>query len=669
MPGFFMPALNKLPGSATNAAGVRSSLFSFYPLHGISPACVFLYFVGKQMGMKMTVSRILAAIILSTLFNQASGQILTEANKCYDDRKYDCAVAKYLEALKAKVYQEKDLATIQYRIGYGYTKLGKQKEAIPFFQGAIKSKPEWGSPVWELAYAYYQLDSFTRANEYYGKTAAFYKNDTASLKRIYYWKGLSQFNNKAYTGAFNDFMEAYKIDSTEDYVVVALGDAAYQNKKYSDAKKYYGKGLRNGEKFKLSDDKMGVRYFLYAQSLHNLREFDESQAMFDKAMSHGYEQRQIYWGLGGSNYNQKQYREAADYYTKAIREYTGDSSSLKTLYYWRGRSYSGLKDYTKAQADFNSSIKYDENYQDSYIENAGLLRKLKKYKEAIAVYDNALKKFRSGSYYKLAELHYGRGMVYLEMKDTLHAKSDLLFAVEFDYSMPEAQVQLGHLAFHKKNYSGARIHYGYVSDKLDVDSATFSFLHFRKGFSNFLGGKSYYSVAKADFLKSLQYDSLNKDAHRYIADIYFSESQFAQAEKEMSRCIQLFAKDKDSLVNMYRYRMQIRNQQKNYKDALADYEQINKLKPITNADEIKHMGQLAFEIKEYDKAIGWFTQLTGKYTATQKSDLLFTYYARGRSYYEQKKKVNAVQDLQKALEYEPGNAEVKSWLTKAEQLP
>jgi tetratricopeptide (TPR) repeat protein len=45
------------------------------------------------------------------------------------------------------------------------------------------------------------------------------------------------------------------------------------------------------------------------------------------------------------------------------------------------------------------------------------------------------------------------------------------------------------------------------------------------------------------------------------------------------------------------------------------------------------------------------------------------YYARGRSYYELKKKANAVQDLEKALEYIPNNEDAKNWLTKARALP
>lgn len=620
--------------------------------------------------MKMTIRTILIVSFCSIISVDASAQLITEANNCYSEKKYDCAVAKYIEVLKTKVYQEKDLATIQFRVGYGYTKLDKYREALPFLKAAVNTKPDFGSAIWETAYVYYKLDSLIEANVFYGKAIPFYKNDTASLKRLHYWKGMSQLDYRLYTGAHTDFLEAYKIDSTADYLLTALGDVSYHLKNFQDAKKYYLKAISNAEKGNMSNDVLATRYFWYAQSLHNLKEFPESKLMFDKARAFGYEQRRIDWALGGSSINMKQYKEAVDYYTKAIREFTGDSTSLKTLYYWRGRSYSGLNDYAKAQADFASSIRFDPGYEASYLENANLLRQMKKYKEAIVAYDNAFKKFWNGTFSNLAKLHYGRGMCYLALKDTVLAKSDFLFTTEYEFNHAQANIELGHLAYQKMNYSNARLHFGYITNTMDLDSATFSNVYFMKGMVNRAGGStSFNTTAKTAFLESLKFNPDNAATRRYLADVYFTESKFELAETELTRCIDLYSKNKDSLVNMYRYRLQARNQQKKYKEALEDYDQINKLKPLTDPADVKHMGQLAYEVKNFEKAVGIFSKLSTMYKETQKNELLFAYYARGLSHYELKKKANAVADLEKALEYGPNNNDVKTWLEKAKALP
>ena len=75
-----------------------------------------------------TTSRILFILGMTILSaaNAGAQGLITEANNCYDAKNYECAVGKYKEALADKKYQEKDLATIQYRIGAGLSALKKE---------------------------------------------------------------------------------------------------------------------------------------------------------------------------------------------------------------------------------------------------------------------------------------------------------------------------------------------------------------------------------------------------------------------------------------------------------------------------------------------------------------------------------------------------------------
>lgn len=615
-------------------------------------------------------SRPLSLLAIAILLATGAGAqgLITEANNCYDAKNYECAVGKYKEALADKAYKEKDLATIQFRIGAGLNALKKQAEAVSYLRDAIRSSPTWGSPVWELAYCYYQLDSFQLASNYYQKAASFYTNDTGSLRRIYYWRGRSLTAQLLHDSAAIEYKKAYAIDTTSDYVNASLAGAYFDARRYKEALTHYEKSIVYGEKTGVAKETIAARYYLYARSLNGVGRYAEAETKFQKALELGYEAGAVNWGMAGNFYNNKKYTQAVDHYTKAINAYGNDTASLKTLYYWRGSSYQGNKEYAKALGDYERSLKIDPKYKTALAAKARLLVDQKKPKEAIAAYDNLIQ-LSSSNTYDLSDYHYWRGKVYLTLKDTVHAKSDFLFSVEYDAYFAEAKVELGHLAFAEKKWSDARSHYMDYVDEIFADSSELSRVYFMAGYANYMMGSSYTYTAKQNFQSSIRYDSLNKSSHRYLADVYYMEKDWTKAEAELTRCIRLYARDKDSLANMYKYRGMAIAQQKKYAEALADYDQSNKLVPMKSVSDVKYMGQLAFELKSYDKGVQFFTKMIPLVPTAQTSELLYAYYARGRCYLEQKKKTNAVADLKKALEYEPNNQEVKNWLAKAEALP
>lgn len=608
-------------------------------------------------------------IAVGFLFSfQANAQTLAEANKCYDEKRYDCAVTKYQEALQNKSYQEKDLATIQFRVGYGLSQQKRYAEAVRYLQSAINNSPTWGTPVWELAYTYYLLDSFKLAADYYQKTVPFYKDDKESLIRIYYWKGRSRMKSNMLDSALVEYKRAWAIDSTLDYLNAAAGDVSYDQRLYSDAARYYEKSIKYAKAEEVKKETLGVRYYFYGQALARIQRRQEAHDAYLKSIELGYDVPRVQWGIAGNYFEQLKYKEAVEWYNKCITGYKDDTASLKSLYYWRSRSYLGLKDEAKALADLDRSLAIDPNYFTGLKEKAMLLKNQKKYREAIPLFEKLIT--RSASYKNdLADFHYERGKCYLQLKDSVRAKSDFLMSVEYDPYLPEANVELGHFAFAKMEWASAR---GFYMDNIDEfydDNQQVSLAYFRYGFSAFMLGSSYYTTAKNAFQTSIVHDSLNKEAHRYLADALYGLKDWKKAEDELSTCIRLYAKQKDSLSMMYKYRGMARAQQKNYTGAFSDYEQADKLKAFKEVGDVKYLGQLAYEIKEYNKAITIFTRMEQMLTDTQKSDKLFVNYARGRCYFDQKKKANAVADLKKALEYEPNNQEVKSWLSKAEALP
>lgn len=617
--------------------------------------------------MKPAIARLFSIVLFSIISICSYSQLIEEAHKCYTYRDYSCAVTKYTEALRKNEYKPQELPTINYRLGASYGKLGKNREALAYLKKAVELKPTWGLASWELAVCYYNLDSFFVAERHYGNAIQQYSSDRATLKLLHYGKGMANFRMRYYGLAAAEFKKSFEIDSTQQNVAAALGDASFNIGSYADAARYYAKSIKLVEGTDFSKDQVAVRYFWLGQALMRSSNPADALKAFEEAKANGYDEGKVQNALAGANYDLEKYREAIDHYTKGISLLSKDSSILKNMYYFRARSYEELKDYNKALADYHTSTLVDKFLTEAYIAQGKLLRELKRYKDAIVVYDNGIKVTSISS--SLSKMHYERGMTYLALKDTLHAKSDFIFAVEYNANLAEANIELGHFAYQKKdNYSTRRL-YGYLGPELKYDNAVFSELYFRKGFASFRLGQTYYKDAKEDFLKSLEYDSLNKYSRRYMGDIYFIEKNYDKAEAEITRCINLFKNEKDSLVAMYRHRGVIRSYQNRWRETLQDYEAADKLSPMKDPADLASLGKVAYEVKEFNKASGYFTRMIQACKPEQKQNLLEAYYYRGRVNIELKDKTKALQDLNKALEYSPGNDEVRKWIATANALP
>jgi tetratricopeptide (TPR) repeat protein len=218
---------------------------------------------------------------------------------------------------------------------------------------------------------------------------------------------------------------------------------------------------------------------------------------------------------------------------------------------------------------------------------------------------------------------------------------------------------MGHLSFASQKYYEAKDYYSKGVSGYLADSAEIAVAWFRKGFSNLITGVG--NTGKTDLETSIKYDSLNKEAHRYLGEVYFTAQYFYLAASEFDKCIRLYKNVKDSLHKMYSYRGMSYSRLAKYKEALADYEQADKLKP-NQLDYVVGIGQIAFETKDYNKVITTFTKAIGLYKPDKKNELAFAYYARGRAHHELKSKEKAKKDLEKAIELVPTFADAKKWL-------
>jgi tetratricopeptide (TPR) repeat protein len=597
------------------------------------------------------------ATLLLLLFSAAAyaQEVLANANKCYTDKNYQCAADNYKKAIAEAKYQEKDKATVLFRIGYALGELKNYEEAIRYFKESLTVNPDLGDAFWSMGGNYYAMAKYEEAIESYGKAIALFKDNKNSLKTLYYWCGKSYYGAEKYADAFNNLQLALAIDSNNiDYIVTA-GDAAYMTEKYGEAERYYQRSIAIGDKEKRI---MSARYYWLAQSHFQQQKYEPALSAYKGAVEYNPDNKDALWGAAATYYSQSKWSDAITYYTKTISYFKDDTASMRDLYYYRGKSYSGNKDYGKAMADFDAALRINPADRGVVWQKASVFLTQKKYKEALPFYTNAISLY-NGEKNSLDDLHYFRGFCYLQIKDSTNARLDFQQSLTYNYNLIEPNIQMGHLSFAAGKYYEAKDYYNKGVTNYKTDSSELSRIYFRKGFSNLITASVY--TGKDDLLTSLRYDSTNKETHRYLGEVYFTNSNFNLALQEFDKAVYFYKNVIDSLHKIYSYRALCYSQLKKYKEAVSDYEQAEKLKPKA-VEYITPAGQLAFEIKDYPKVINAFTKAIALYKPAQKNELAFAYYARGRAHHEQKDKAKAKKDMQKAIELVPTYKEAITWL-------
>lgn len=595
-------------------------------------------------------------LLLVMIGLEASAQsYITNANKCYDEKNYQCAIDNYLASISNKSYQEKDYAEIMYRIGNGYVQLGKFQESISYFQNAISSKNDMGDAYWNLGYAYYSLKEYSQALTNYTKALEFYKNNNTSSASLYYSQGQTYGALGKKEEALKSYVQALTLDTTYDDAYALAGSTSYDLKKYSDAIWYYTKSIRLGSK---NNNAMVARYRMRGKSYSKQSKYTEAMADAQKALELNPASKEAIWDIAAYYYNQKKYTDAIAQYTKTMELYKDNPSSLVDLYYWRGLAYSNAKEYTKALADLDYVLKAEPDDVDAIWEKGAVYYKQKKYKEAIPFYSQAIE-LSQDEKTDLDDLYFFRGKCYIELKDSAKAITDFKASLALNSSLRDPNVEMGNISYAAKKYSEAANYYNKGAVGFTTDSSTLSKIYFRKGHANLLSSAPY--TGKADLEMSIRYDSLNKEAHRYLGEAYYNTASYYSAGVEFEKCIRLYKSVKDSLPKMYAYHGMAMSKQNKFTEALNDYEQANKLSP-NNAEYIAGVGQLAFEAKDYNKAVTSITKALKMYTPDQKSQIAFAYYIKGRANNELKNKEQAIADLNKALEFYPDYKDAKQWL-------
>lgn len=154
-----------------------------------------------------------------------------------------------------------------------------------------------------------------------------------------------------------------------------------------------------------------------------------------------------YFEDGINFYEQEDYAQAVEAFTKALRLSLGD---LAEIHYLRGMCYAFLEAYDKALLDFNESLHHNPYFADVYNERGNLLRLREDYQRAIQDYNGAIT--IDPEHYAA---YYNRALAYEKMGQFDEAQSDLSDAIEINPGIAQCYEVRGRIRALIKDYDGA----------------------------------------------------------------------------------------------------------------------------------------------------------------------------------------------------------------------
>lgn len=601
------------------------------------------------------------ACLLSLLISiEVLADPIVDGNKCWDEKKYQCVVDNYRQALSNRQYKEQDYSTIQYRIGHSLGKLGRHSEGITALREALRTRAGYPSATWEMAWLLYSIGKYDSAANYYTLAIPLYK-ESQNLFKLHYWKGQSLAGAKKYKDAIVSYKEALRIDSTDVYAVAGIGDASINSYNYKEAFTYYTKALTLAPK----DDTKLLTSITYwrGKSNYYLAKYADALTDFRKTLSYDPAYKLAIWDMAAVYYDQKKWAEAEAQYGKTIPFYKDDKISQRNLYYYRALCREKQNNLTGALADYDMSLQIDPRYVSAIWAKAEIFRKQNRTKDIITLYTKAIADDSLAM--SRAMLYYKRGEIYLKQKDTVTAEKDFKKSLDEDMYLGEPNMALGHLEFAKGRYITSSDYYDAALDDFTFfpDSTEMGLAYYRKGIGNLLTGS--FQEAEDDLGTAINYDPKNGGPRRYLGELYYNRKNYTKAADEFTKAISLYKNEKDSLHKVHYYRGLTYTEMRKYPEALADYTEALRLKP-NETTYLFRTGQMQFELKDYTKARDNFTKLAGLLGSGKKDDLALTYYCRGRCWFELNDKVRAKADFTKALEYAPGYTECRQWLDKVQ---
>jgi tetratricopeptide (TPR) repeat protein/S1-C subfamily serine protease len=362
---------------------------------------------------------------------------LNYANQLWRSQKY----AEAIKAVDKAISKKPDFYQAWYFKGVIFFSEKKDTEAITAFDKALKINPDFAQ-AWKLrGRVLGLLDKYSEALTSFNQAIALSPNQFD----LYYWRGLSLAQLKRFPESIEAYNQAIKFYPLFKFAYAVRGSSYLNLQKYQQAIDDFNQAIQ-------LDPKNADYYYLRGIAYRMLNKYEPARAIDDltQAIQLDPKNAQYYYMRGIAYSGLKQYKQAISDLTETIRRdpknapYTvgglrysefkdneimisSYNKSISIVYAARGDYHRNLKNYKQAIDDYTQAIKIDPKNPTYYRDRGVAYGKLKNYKQAIDDYTQAIKIDDKNAIY-----YVGRGLAYFQLKDYKQAINDYSQAIKID---------------------------------------------------------------------------------------------------------------------------------------------------------------------------------------------------------------------------------------------
>ncbi|CAD8074922.1 unnamed protein product [Paramecium primaurelia] len=374
-------------------------------------------------------------------------------------------------------------------------------------------------------------------------------------------------------------------------------------------------GLRNSKDNKISQEETNTQYSSPNTS-------SRGDISVENQKSNPSKFKKVITLIKQTNYNEAlkylentddQYQETADYH------------------YFKGLAYLGLNDLQKAQECCEQAIKYDSTHKLALAEIGNIYILTKKYEEAHQIFMELLKLDQ-----KSFEAHLGLGFVRTQINDFKTAQEHYESALNSGIEEKITSLNYGHMLFKQKNYEMALKFY---TKSLEIDNEYLSAFQ--------AIGNLYFKQQKYNELLELCEQYNNNQSWKIPILLLKCSAYFGleQYDKAQQACEMILLEDQNNLEALYSIAKCLKAQGKN-SQALNYIEKILKLSP-KNKKFLNLKANLLILLQRYQQAL----QTCDELFELDANDS-YSFYIRGLIYMNMKAFGNAIDDFERALNFE-----------------
>jgi len=344
----------------------------------------------------------------------------------------------------------------------------KYEKAMGFFDEFVNRYPDDGlvpQALFQSAVSHYRLEYYTEAIKRWERIVASYPTQDLAPKSLYQI-GKTLFGLGQYAEAADKFqllLEKYPAFDQAKEARIQIAQSHYNQGRYDLAATKLQEFINNYPKDPKSKDVLELLQMAHYRAGKGKVQLAELTEKYPKSKLTA----EIYWQLGAEAFNEKQYKQALEYFQKLVGEFP-EAQQVSQAYYYMAEAHFSLEEYPKAVTAYKNYIlnfpKAPNRLQAQFRLGVSHFQ-TKNYNEAVIAFNDALELDTDGSLARDALLNIS--VCYKKMgqpRQALQAYNSFLEKFPNDPQRNKILLQMGEMNEENKDLEDAVKSYNRIPD-------------------------------------------------------------------------------------------------------------------------------------------------------------------------------------------------------------